>query len=187
MENMSATSWTRTTGEALAKRKRADSAVGGVLGYFDKDLAVRRRLFVDAVTICDLETSGPAEVSPADRGALRCGQATVCLSGVLDWLEGFAARCSTFYAHHHDNIVAEVVLFEPYRRETFLRCLPWFRTHPADEGGANLLGIVGRGWLLLLVNDNQGRFRFEFFGPAESCDTLREQLGQHDPIRQPDG
>lgn len=159
--------------------------MSGVLRYFDKGLAVRRGLFADAVTICDLETPGPAAVSPADREVLRCGQAAVCLSGTLNWVEGLAARCSTFYAHHHDNIVAEVVLYEPYGRESFLRCLPWFRTRPADEGGTNLLGVVGRGWLLLLENDNQGRFRVEFFGPTESCNALRKHLEQHDPIRRP--
>src|SRR5947208_15917013 len=101
--------------------------MSGVLGCFDKNLEVRRGLFADAVTICDLETSEPAEVSPDERESLRCGPATVRVSGVLDWLDGFAEGSHTFYAHRHDNIVAEVALHEPYRRSAFLRRLPWFR------------------------------------------------------------
>jgi hypothetical protein len=154
-----------------------------LLGRFDKNLDVRRGSFADAVTICDLETPDAAEVIPDDRGTLRCGLVTVSVSGVLDWLGGSAGGGHTFYVHHHDNVVAEVAVHERYERAAFLRRLPWFRTRPADEGGSDVLGVAGRGWLLVLVNDNQGRFRFEFFGPAESCDGLREYLRQHDPIR----
>jgi hypothetical protein len=168
----------------LAKGKR----IGGVLGCFDKDLSVRRDLFADAVTICDLETPDPVEVHPEVRGTPRVGTTTVRVSGILDWLGGFAEGGHTFYAHHHDNIVADVALYEPYERAAFLRRLPWFRTRPADEGGSNLLGVEGpdRSWLLVLENDNQGRFWGGFFGPASACDSLRACLKQCDPPGQPD-
>lgn len=97
----------------------------------------------------------------------------------IDWLTPIAERRGrTFRIHHHDNLAAEIVSFEPYERRTFRRCLHWFRTRPAAEGGSNLAGVIGpsRAWLLVLKNDNQGGLRAEFLGPAEMCAILRSHL-----------
>jgi hypothetical protein len=169
----------------LAKRERS----GGVLSCFDKDLSLRRHLFDDAVVICDLQAPAPVEVDSDDAGALRVGAATFNVASILDWLGRLPGKhAHTYYVHHHDNIVVEVALFDPYERAAFLRCLHLFRTNPAAEGGSNLLGVVDRGqvWIVVLNNDNQGRFRFEFLGPTDVCNSLRSHLQLHRPLHRPD-
>ncbi|WP_029629922.1 hypothetical protein [Zavarzinella formosa] len=159
--------------------KRAASQTGPVLGCFDGQLRIRRDLFDEAVTICDIEAPETPVVRPGDAEALQLGDATVELSGLLGWLTPFADQSGhTYYIHHHDNIVAEVALFDPYERVVFGRRLRLFRASPADEGGSNLLGVAdqGRAWVLVIENDNQGRFRIEFLGPAEMCQSLRSHL-----------
>src|SRR5262245_20518627 len=152
-----------------------------VLGCFDADLRVRRHLFEDAVNICDMETAGPPEI-PGDRAAtLLFDGGAFEVSCVLDWLTPFAEqRGCTCYLHHHDNIVVEVALVEPYQRAAFCRRLRLFRTRPAAEGGSNLLGVVDldRAWILVLENDNQGIFRIDFFGSAARCRSLRSHLNR---------
>jgi hypothetical protein len=181
--------------EASVYRRKQDRPVasvsfpGRVLGCFDKDLNVRHRLFEDAVMICDLQAPASLEVASDDEGVLRFGPATVEVSAVIAWLGSlFAAGGYTYYVHHHDNIVAEVALVCPYEQAAFIRCLRLFRTRPANEGGSNLLGVVdpGHRWVLVLDNDNQGGFRFEFCGPTDACSSLRSHLRCHAVLRYPD-
>jgi hypothetical protein len=153
--------------------------VGDVLGCFDADLCVRRHLFEDAVTICDIETGEPPKIPRGRSTTLQFDGEAFELSCVLDWLTPLAdQRGCTYYLHHHDNIVIDIALVEPYKRVAFCRCLRLFRTRPAEQGGSNLLGVVGlrRAWILILENDNQGRFRIDFFGPADKCRGLRAHL-----------
>lgn len=152
------------------------SRAGRVLGCFDKELCIRRDLFEDAVTICDIKTEAPPQVPTGRATTLRFGAEDFEMAWVLDWLTPLATESGrTYYIHHHDNIVVEVALFEPYERAAFRRRLRLFRTRPAAEGGSNLLGVIDAGgtWVLVLANDNQGKFRIAFLGPAKMCRGLR--------------
>ncbi len=151
-----------------------------VLGCFDTDLRIRHHLFDDAVSICDIAVESPPVIPSGHPTALHFGGHSVDLSALFDWIIPLA-ECGgwTYYLHHHDNIVVELARFEPYDRAAFSRCLRLFRTRPAAEGGTNLLGVVGpgRAWVLVLDHDNQGGFRIDFFGHADTCRDLRSCLG----------
>jgi hypothetical protein len=163
-----------------------------VLRCFDADLNIRRHLYDDTVSVCAIAVEGLPVVPTGHPSTVRFGDHAVDLSGVIDWLTPFAERGGwTYYLHHHDNIVVELARIEPYERAVFRRCLRLFHTHPAAEGGANLLGVVGpsRAWVLVVENDNQGGFRIDFFGPADACRGLRSFLGQQshaEPADAPD-
>ena len=161
-------------------RTHAASSVPDVLGFFDRSLEVRRQLFEDEVGVCDIVAGGPPDISPDRPTTLTFGDEAADLSSLLAWLTKLAGRDAwTFYVHHHDNIVVDLALLEPYRQAGFCRRLRLFRTNPADEGGTNLLGVSApdRAWVLVLNNDNQGKFRIDFFGPAPLCHSLRSHLG----------
>ncbi|MBA4190584.1 MAG: hypothetical protein C0467_21565 [Planctomycetaceae bacterium] len=162
-------------------RSSPASRTQDILGCFDANLNIRRRPFDDAVSVCDRAADGPPIVPAGRTAVLRFGEHAVDLSGVLDWIAPLAERGGwTYYLHHHDNIVVELARIEPFERLAFHRSLCLFRDRPADEGGANLLGVVGarRAWVLVIENDNQGGFRTDFFGPADACRDLRSCLAQ---------
>mgnify|MGYP005861837239 CR=1 FL=1 len=152
-----------------------------VLNCFDADLRIRRHQFADAVCVCDVAVQGPPVIPDETPASLLFGDHVVDLSVVLDWLPTLAEGDGwAYYVHHHDNLVVELARIEPYDQTAFRRSLRLFRTRPASEGGANLLGVVDsrRAWVLVIENDNQGGFRVGFFGPTEVCQSLRSCLGQ---------
>lgn len=157
-------------------------------GCFDNNLQLRRRLFEETVEVCNTAVDDPPEFVLTRPAALRFGDRVMDLSGFLDWLAPIAGQDGwTYYFHHHDNIVVELALLEPYERETFCRRLNHFRTHEAAEGGSNILGVIapGRAWLLAVENDNQGTFRIDFLGPTKVCESLRSHLRDHTIVTYP--
>ena len=166
-------------------RATAASRTPDALGCFDAGLGIRRHLFDDAVSVCNIAVECPPVVPVGRPATLRFGERVVDLAAVLGWLAPLA-ECGgwTFYIHHHDNIVVELARIEPYEWAAFCRCLRLFRTRPASEGGSNVLGVVGpgRAWVLVLEHDNQGGFRIDFFGSAAACHDLRSTLGQQRPV-----
>lgn len=161
------------------RRTTSEPRTPDVLSCFDADLVIRRDLFEDTVSICNIAAEGPPDVPSGRPATLQFGDQAVDLSVVLGWLGPLTARGGwTYYVHHHDNIVIDLARIEPYEEAAFCRSRRLFRTHPADEGGTNLLGVVGPGrtWVLVCENDNQGGFRIDFYGPTVVCHDLRSRL-----------
>src|SRR5262245_23634807 len=104
-----------------------------VLGCFDAGLGVRRHLFDDAISVCDIAVECPPVVPAGHPTTLRFGNHAVDLAGVLGWLAPLAEGGGwTFYLHHHDNVVVELDRIEPYDRAVFRRWLRLFGTRPAS-------------------------------------------------------
>ncbi|MCA9068101.1 MAG: hypothetical protein KDA84_04225, partial [Planctomycetaceae bacterium] len=135
----------------------------------------RTNTFEDSVVVA--EAFGDYEIQPSDAmGVLAFGKRRVQLIGLMHWLNSICnSDTYRFYIHFHDNIVQELALFARYDESEFFKDLKLFHTHPAIEGGQNLLGVIDlkRSWILNINIDNQGGYRITFHGLRALCESLR--------------
>lgn len=148
------------------------------LGCFDRDLAIRANEFEDSFVIDSAE--GDYEIQPSDKpGILAFGNRQVDLTRTIKWLTSIS-NCDScrYYFHIHDNIIEELVLFARYDESQLIHDLELFHTNQANEGGANLLGVLDlkRTWIFNVEVDHQGGFEVKFFGSTKRCESLQRWL-----------
>lgn len=116
---------------------------------FDNELRINASCFDTTTTLLELTDESHDIVIQDD--AICVGRHEI---HVETWLVQVTRQTSgelfTFYYHLHDNIVRVLTLLEAFDERTLLKRLKLFSTHPADEGGTNVLGVCDAACLNLL-------------------------------------